>query len=41
MYIELIRMRIPYGKITYFYIKARMMIVQVILKLEITKLSYI
>jgi hypothetical protein len=41
MYIEPIRMRIPYGKITYVYKKAHMMVVQVILGLKITKLSYI
>jgi hypothetical protein len=34
-------MRISYGKITCFYRKAHMMVVQVILKLEVSELSYI
>jgi hypothetical protein len=38
---KLTYMRISYGKITCFYRKAHMMVVQMILKLEISKLSYI
>jgi hypothetical protein len=34
-------MRISYGKITCFYRKAYMMVVQMIIKLEISKFSYI
>jgi hypothetical protein len=38
---KLTRMRISYGEITYIYGKAHIMVVQVIIKLEINKLSYI
>jgi len=41
MHIKLTRMRISYGAITYVYGKAHMTIVYVILRIEITKLSYI
>jgi hypothetical protein len=41
MYIELTRMKILYRDITYVYRKAHVTIVQVILRLEIIKLSYI
>jgi hypothetical protein len=34
-------MRILYGEITYVYGKAQVIIMQVIIRLEITKLSYI
>jgi len=41
MYTELTSMRIPYGEITYVYGKTHVTVVYVILRLEITKLSYI
>ena len=41
MYIELTCKRISYGVITHVYENACMMVVQVILRLEITKSSYI
>ena len=41
MYTELTLMRILYGEITYVYENAHVIVVYVILRLEITKLSYI
>jgi hypothetical protein len=41
IYTELTHMRISYAKITYVYGKAHVTVVWVILRLEITKLSYI
>jgi hypothetical protein len=41
IYTELIFKRILYGEITYVYGKAHMIVVQVIIRLEVTKLSYI
>jgi len=41
MYTELTGMRITYEEIIYVYEKTHMTVVYVILKLEITKLSYI
>ena len=41
IYTELTHMRISYAKITYVYRKAHVTVVYVILRLEITKLSYI
>jgi hypothetical protein len=40
MYTELTHIRIPYGEITYLYEKAHVTVVKVILRLEITNLSY-
>jgi hypothetical protein len=41
IYTELTFKRILYGEITYVYGKAHMIVVQVIIRLEVTKLSYI
>jgi hypothetical protein len=41
MYTELTHMKIPYGEIIYIYRKAHVIVMQVIFRLEITKLSYI
>ena len=41
MYIEQTCMRILYGEITYVHGKVHVTVVQVILRLEVTKLSYI
>jgi uncharacterized membrane protein YkvI len=41
MYTKLTHMEIPYGEIIYIYRKAHVIVMQVIFRLEITKLSYI
>jgi hypothetical protein len=41
IYTELTYKRISYREVTYVYGKAHMIVVQVIIRLEVTKLSYI